>query len=201
MGCLGRPTPPPGGHAGSENDTLLPMTMTCDRLKFWSGPAWRSKVIIRKPWRWKNKKNNKIKKTIRHSRRGMPSNRLEVSLYTKPIDTHNYLNYQSCHPQNCKNGLPYGQFLRIKRNCTHHHINKEPETNLVRYLLQRGYPMELIRKAQDKCDAQVRASLLKTKEKPLNQISRVPLVLTYHPTNPPLIKIIKKYWRIIRSPC
>ena len=21
------------------------------RLKFWSGPAWRSKVIIRKPWR------------------------------------------------------------------------------------------------------------------------------------------------------
>ena len=44
-------------RAGSENDTLLPMTMTCDRLKFWSGPAWRSKVIIRKPWRRKNKQN------------------------------------------------------------------------------------------------------------------------------------------------
>ena len=43
LGCLGRPTPPPGGRAGSENDTLLPMTMTCDRLKFWSGPTWRSK--------------------------------------------------------------------------------------------------------------------------------------------------------------
>ena len=56
LGCLGRPTPPPGGRAGSENDTLLPMTMICDRLKFWSGPAWRSKVIIRKPWRRKNKK-------------------------------------------------------------------------------------------------------------------------------------------------
>ena len=56
LGCLGRPTPPPGGRAGSENDTLLPMAMTCDRLKFWSGPAWRSKVIIRKPWRRKNKK-------------------------------------------------------------------------------------------------------------------------------------------------
>ena len=25
-GCLGRPTPPTGGRAGSENDTLLPMT-------------------------------------------------------------------------------------------------------------------------------------------------------------------------------
>ena len=62
LGCLGRPTPPPGGRAGSENDTLLPMTMTCDRLKFWSGPAWRSKVIIRKPWRRKNKKKKKKRK-------------------------------------------------------------------------------------------------------------------------------------------
>ena len=62
LGCLGRPTPPPGGRAGSENDTLLPMTMICDRLKFWSGPAWRSKVIIRKPWRRKNKKKKKKKK-------------------------------------------------------------------------------------------------------------------------------------------
>ena len=51
-----------GGRAGSENDTLLPMTMICDRLKFWSGPAWRSKVIIRKPWRRKNKKKKKKKK-------------------------------------------------------------------------------------------------------------------------------------------
>ena len=72
LGCLGRPTPPPGGRAGSENDTLLPMTMICDRLKFWSGPVWRSIVIIQKPWPRENKKK-KIKKnsdkTIRHSRR------------------------------------------------------------------------------------------------------------------------------------
>ena len=27
-----------------KNNTLLPMTMTCDRLKFWSGPAWRSRM-------------------------------------------------------------------------------------------------------------------------------------------------------------
>ena len=59
LGCLGRPTPPPGGRAGSENDTLLPMAMTCDRLKFWSGPAWRSKVIIR------NLGGGRIKKKIK----------------------------------------------------------------------------------------------------------------------------------------
>ena len=49
LGCLRRPTPPPGGREGSENDTLLPMTR--DRPKFWNGSTWQSKVIIRKPWR------------------------------------------------------------------------------------------------------------------------------------------------------
>ena len=53
FGVFGAPHAP---TRGSENNTLLPMAMTCDRLKFWSGPAWRSKVIIRKPWRRKKKK-------------------------------------------------------------------------------------------------------------------------------------------------
>ena len=69
FGVFGAPHAPTRGRAGLENDTLLPMTMTCDWFKFWSGPAWRSKVIIRKPWRRKkkkkeekiNKKNKKIK--------------------------------------------------------------------------------------------------------------------------------------------
>ena len=64
LGVFGAPHAPTGGRAGSENDTLLPMAMTCDRLKFWSGPAWRSKVIIRKPWRRKNKKKKKKKKIL-----------------------------------------------------------------------------------------------------------------------------------------
>ena len=72
-GIWGAPRPHPGVARGMENYILLPMTMTCDRLKFWSGPAWQSKIIIQKPWRRKNKKNkyinNNSDKTIRHSRR------------------------------------------------------------------------------------------------------------------------------------
>ena len=60
---------------GRKNDTLLPMTMTRDQQTFWNGPPRRSKVIIRKLWRRKNKKQGKkiSDKTIRHSRRGMPN--------------------------------------------------------------------------------------------------------------------------------
>ena len=38
---------PPGSRAGSEHNTLLLLTMTRDRPKFWNGPPWWSKVIIR----------------------------------------------------------------------------------------------------------------------------------------------------------
>ena len=52
---------PPGGRAGSENDTPLPLTMTHEWPKFWNDPPWCSKVIGLKPWRQKNKNKKKKK--------------------------------------------------------------------------------------------------------------------------------------------
>ena len=99
FGVFGAPHAPTRGRAGSENNTLLSMTMTCDRLKFWSGPAWRSKVIIRKPWRRNNKKNFFFfffDKTIRHSRRkpGMPN----YTLFSFP--SKNQINAQGAVTEN-----------------------------------------------------------------------------------------------------
>ena len=98
-GDFGVPHAPTRGSRGSENDTLLPMAMTCDRLKFWSGPAWRSKVIIRKPWRRKNKKKKKKKFWQNHkafpagSREcliiiGYPRNILEIAVPHKWFRIH-----------------------------------------------------------------------------------------------------------------
>ena len=42
---FGAPHAPTGGRAGSENDTLLPMTMTCDRLKFWNSRLGGQKLL------------------------------------------------------------------------------------------------------------------------------------------------------------
>ena len=43
---------------------------------------------------------------------------LTSSLYVKPTDRNNYLPFDSAHPYHCKMGLPYGQFLRIRRICS-----------------------------------------------------------------------------------
>ena len=63
-----------GGRAGSENDTLLPLTMTHDRRTFRNDPPFRSKIIVRKPWRKKKHSD----KTIRHSSWGMPNNSMDI---------------------------------------------------------------------------------------------------------------------------
>ena len=43
---------------------------------------------------------------------------IQTDLYTKPTDSHNYLNYKSAHPRHCRAGIPYSQFLRLKRICS-----------------------------------------------------------------------------------
>ena len=44
--------------------------------------------------------------------------RQHYNFYTKPTDSHNYLDYRSAHPKHCKSNIPYNQFLRLKRICS-----------------------------------------------------------------------------------
>ena len=43
---------------------------------------------------------------------------ISTDLYTKPTDTHQYLQATSCHPNHTKKGIPYSQALRILRICS-----------------------------------------------------------------------------------
>ena len=38
-----------------------------------------------------------------------------TELFSKPTDSHNYLVYNSAHPQQCIDSIPYSQFLRMMR--------------------------------------------------------------------------------------
>ena len=126
-------------------------------------------------------------------------NRLYTNLFTKPTDTHNYLHYTSSHPTHSKNGGPYGEFLRIRRNCNltdDYEINAQKRTE---DYLRRGYPRKLLNESKAKALNQNRTTLLNkagtqnTKEKS----KRVPLVVTYNPANPNFLKIIKKHWPLL----
>ncbi len=125
---------------------------------------------------------------------------LSVSLYTKPTNTHNYLHFNSAHSPSCKEAIPYGQFLRVKRNCSE---NEDYHTNsdiLITYFTRRGYPEKLLENAKSQCDKISRTDILKTKKKTDNTIpQKIPMVLNYHPCNPPIMQAIRKHWPILQS--
>jgi len=121
-----------------------------------------------------------------------------TSLYTKPTDTHSYLRYDSAHPRHCKNAGPYGQLLRVKRNCyKDSDFLKEANTMLEHYR-RRGYPEDVLQDALAKSISTNRSDLLKPKgAKPKSE--RPVLVLTYHPKLMGIQQIVHKFWSIIQN--
>ncbi|XP_069483099.1 uncharacterized protein [Ambystoma mexicanum] len=73
---------------------------------------------------------------------------ITTTLYRKPTIKNTLLNFSSFHPQALKENLPFGQFLRIRRNCTtlpeYDRHGKDREN----CLKTRGYPAAIIRKAR-----------------------------------------------------
>ena len=45
-------------------------------------------------------------------------NKIHSDLFCKVTDSHDYLLYNSSHPQRCKDSIPYSQFLRTRRICS-----------------------------------------------------------------------------------
>ena len=96
------------------------------------------------------------------------SNVLVTDLYIKPTDRNTYLPYDSAHPKHCMRGLPYGQFLRIRRICSREEDFARHAAKKAALLLQHGYPKELLLDAMIKAPHQGKNFLAAERE---NRIS------------------------------
>ncbi|XP_069609107.1 uncharacterized protein [Ranitomeya imitator] len=83
-----------------------------------------------------------------------------TTLFRKPTATNSLLRYSSFHPRHLKNGIPTGQFLRLKRNCSltsdFHHEAK----TLTDRFRRRGYPKKIISSAFQRARISPRPDLL-----------------------------------------
>ena len=62
-----------------------------------------------------------------------------TDMYSKPTNTHQYLDFKSCHPRHVKEAIPYGQALRLRRICSSDNIVDERIKELKRNLSKRGF--------------------------------------------------------------
>ena len=126
---------------------------------------------------------------------------VSTNLYCKPTDSHNYLLYSSEHPRHLLNGIPYSQFVRIKRLCSKPEDFRLNALMLITHFIRRGYPKHLVSGALEKADNLNRDDLLnkETLKKHTDQTNtqKFYCVTTHNPQNPPLRQIITSNWDIL----
>ena len=82
---------------------------------------------------------------------------VSTNLYCKPTDS---LLFSSEHPRHLLNGIPYSQFVRIKRLCSKDSDFRLNALMLTKHFIRRGYPKHLVLKALERTELLKRETLL-----------------------------------------
>ena len=114
--------------------------------------------------------------------------KLITSLYSKPNDCHQHLQYGSCHPEHTKRSIVYSQALRIKSVCSQESDYNKHSLNLRSWCLKRGYPEKIINTEVSKLKFNVDNKRSNNRQK-----KRVPFVVTFHQKLKFLQNIINKH--------
>jgi hypothetical protein len=77
-------------------------------------------------------------------------NKLSSKLYVKPTDAHLYLRFDSCHPRNCINSIPYSQITRLKRIHTDPVEASQAMNTMIDHFAERRYPRPFLKRTKEK---------------------------------------------------
>ncbi len=95
----------------------------------------------------------------------LANGKIWTDLYCKPTDSHNYLHFNSAHPEHNKTSLPYSQYLRLKRICSRDEDFLRHSRMISFHFVRRGYPKTLLLEAFNKVKNLDRRSLLEQPRK------------------------------------
>ena len=107
------------------------------------------------------------------------------------MDTHQYLDYRSCHPKHVKQAIPYGQALRLRRICSLESKFDQRIGEFKVYLHKRGFQKTQILSQCGKVRNKDRRLLLFQDKKRFVDNNAVPLVLNFHPSSDEMNEVFK----------
>jgi predicted GIY-YIG superfamily endonuclease len=120
---------------------------------------------------------------------------ISTDLYTKPTDTHQYLQADSCHPNHIKKSIPYSQALRILRICSDMDTAKERCGELTNNLTKRGY-------SKKKVEAEIKRAITNFTDPPPpreNTGKRIFFTTDYHPALPNIKGILRDFLPVLHE--
>uniref|UniRef100_A0A8C5QJ44 Reverse transcriptase domain-containing protein n=1 Tax=Leptobrachium leishanense TaxID=445787 RepID=A0A8C5QJ44_9ANUR len=127
-------------------------------------------------------------------------NRIKTETFFKTVDVNSFIEKTSCHLPQWLDGVPKGQFLRIRRNCTDLEAYDKQSTKLKKDFIEKGYNEDVLEKTRSGIKSLQQEDLLKKKQtsETIGFSSNVPFIFTYNAQNRMVRKTIRKYWPILR---
>ena len=133
-----------------------------------------------------------IKFTINESNTEMPfldilvkkeDDRVTTDIYSKPTDTHNYLNFKSCHPKHTKLNIPFNLASRIITIVSDQSIQELRLMELQKQLLEQKYPLSVIQQGINRAKQKGPITAPTHRQQQPQEYDVIPFVHTYNPRN------------------
>ncbi|XP_073422111.1 uncharacterized protein [Dendrobates tinctorius] len=122
---------------------------------------------------------------------------ISTSIFRKPTSTNSLLHWQSHHPVPLKRGIPKGQFLRLRRNCSRNDLFQRQAGDMFCRFKNKGYPQHVLDTAYDFARKADRAKLLQKREiKDSTELIRV--IGTFDVNHQEVRKVLSKHWDVLR---
>ncbi|OCT96688.1 hypothetical protein XELAEV_18008899mg [Xenopus laevis] len=125
---------------------------------------------------------------------------LTTTLFRKQTASNSFLHAKSMHPPRCIEGIPKGQYLRLRRICSSEEEYKREAYKLYQRFKTRGYKTRCLRRAYQGALATNREDLLYNPHgqrnpitKPTNQ-GQTRLILTFNNNDRDVRSVIHKHW-------
>jgi len=122
---------------------------------------------------------------------------INTDIYFKSTDSKQYLTFRSCHPKHTKTNIPFSLARRVCTIVSERNRLKIRLKELAKALLNRKYPLEIIKTGIKKAIKIPRNKLLHVEQKPKTNIT--PYVSTHNPKNRELFGIINTNMDILKE--
>ena len=163
---------------------------------------------------WLNARHTNIKFTCSHSETSvtfldttvlLKDDHLETELFIKPTSSLSYLHRNSSHPPHVFTSLPFGEFLRVKRNCSTLESFDHFSEIILEAFIHHGYDRASLDRARQQARIKDRSSLLETyanlqasnETDPDSSTKNFYLILQHHVENTKIKQLLKKNWTIL----
>ncbi|XP_078506952.1 uncharacterized protein LOC144767356 [Lissotriton helveticus] len=124
---------------------------------------------------------------------------LHSKLFRKTTACNSVLHSNSSHPIHQIYGIPYGEFMRARRNCSEEQEFETCIKDMQSRFSKRGYKPQIISKADKKIKKISRESTLTPKVPKIETQQPVRLITDYNELSPVLRKSFHKHWGILSA--